>query len=67
MTDFFCTNVSSCDKAVHEVFNIPKEKDRVLVRKCELTPQKAADVCHLLVEHLVESGMAASPGEEIGK
>ena len=43
-----------------ETFNIPKEKDRVLVREGVLTPQRAVDVCQTLVNHLVDSGMASN-------
>ena len=43
-----------------EVFNIPKEKDRVLVRKGVLTPQRAADVCQTLANYLADNGMVSN-------
>ncbi len=46
---------------MREVFNIPKGMDRVLVRECEITPQKAMDVCQALVKYLVDSGMVDDP------
>ncbi len=48
-------------ETTQEVFNIPEAKDRVLVRECELTPQKALDVCETLVQYLRDSGMVTTP------
>ena len=43
-----------------EVFSIPKEKDRVLVREGVLTPQRAADVCQTLVNYLADCGLLSN-------
>ena len=42
-----------------EVFLIPKERDRVIVKACELTPQQAATVCQTLLQHL--TGTSTGP------
>ncbi len=35
-----------------EIFVIPKERDRVIVKACELTPEQAAAACEALLRYL---------------
>ena len=43
---------------VHEVFKIPRTRDRVLVRECELTLYHVRDVCKALLVWLDQEGLA---------
>ncbi len=39
------------------VFDIPKERDRVLVKECTLTPQEAVETCTTLLKWMKDNGM----------
>ena len=45
-------------QGLQEVFKIPRTRDKVLVRKCELTLRQARNVCNALLMWLDQEGLA---------
>ena len=45
-------------EGLQEVFKVPRTRDKVLVRECELTPHQARNVCKALMEWFDQEGLA---------
>ncbi|KKL15541.1 hypothetical protein LCGC14_2504560 [marine sediment metagenome] len=44
-------------QAGKQVFSIPKERNRVVVKACTLTPQEAVETCTTLLKWMKDNGM----------
>ena len=44
-------------QAGKQIFSIPKERDRVVVKACVLTPQEAVEACTNLLRWMKDNGM----------